>query len=383
MSCIQDAKKIMQKLIDNGYEAYIVGGYVRDFLLKKETSDIDIATNALPDAVKSLFPKTIPTGLKHGTVTVIFNSVQYEITTFRTDSVYINNRKPENVTFVSSLEEDVKRRDFTMNALAFTIDEHIIDYVNGQLDIQNKIIKTVGNPYERFSEDALRMLRAFRFVSKLGFKIEEDTLLAISKNAFLIQNISLERILAEFENMISGAYFLDAIELFIQTSFNPYLSSFNKGIESINKTKISPTDIFEFLCICAVSGNYSEVIKLPISNQIKKEMRIVHEMYTLEITEFTKPLIFRNGLRNCLLTNQLNTYLRNTLDKKEEILIAYQSMSIHKQCDLKFKGDEILSLYEKKPGPWVSEILDEICLKVLIGELENNEEKIKNYLLSK
>lgn len=377
---MKNTKVIIETLNEHGYEAYIVGGYVRDFLLNKENSDIDIATNALPDVVKELFPKTILTGLKHGTVTVCMQDTQYEITTFRSESNYINNRKPDHVAFVSSLEEDVKRRDFTMNALALTIDQQVIDYVGGKKDIADKIIRTVGNPNERFSEDALRMLRAFRFVSTLGFTIESEALLAIKQNAHLMENISFERILIEFDKMMRGTDFLQAIELMISTSFHTYLPTLKKGLEKINETKIVPLDLFEFLTICAVSSSYEQVMELPISNHNKREIRVVYEMFELDIVEYPKPLIFRNGLRNCLLINKINMFFNKTKDKKTDIIEAYQSMPIRKQCDLKFKGDDIITLFNKEPGAWISDILDEVCLKVLIGEVQNEYQVIKDYL---
>ncbi len=383
MSRIEDAKIIIETLVDNGYDAFIVGGYVRDKLLDIETNDIDIATSATPDVVENLFSKTILTGVNHGTVTVVINNANYEVTTFRTENDYLNNRKPTAVNFVSSLFEDVKRRDFTMNALALNLSGEIIDYVSGKEDIKNKLIRTVGNPFERFSEDALRMLRAFRFVSLLGFDIESEALKAINKNSDLIKNISLERIIKEFEALVRGKDFLKAIKLMKKTNFHISMPYFNKGIDVIADKEFVPLDFYEFLTICAVVDEDDLIENLPILKLLKKEIRIVYEMYTLNITNFTNPILFRNGLRNCLMTNKLNVYLRNNDDKSKEIIEMYQTMPIKKQCDLKFKGDEIISLYEKTPGSWISEILDDICLNVLLGHLENDYEKIRQYLLSK
>lgn len=383
MSRIEDAKIIIETLLKKGYEAYIVGGYVRDKLLNISNSDIDIATNATPDEVTNLFSKTILTGVAHGTVTVVINSANYEVTTFRTEGNYLNNRKPVTVNFVSSLFEDVNRRDFTMNALALKLDGEIIDYVFGQEDIQKRLIRTVGNPYERFREDALRMLRAFRFVALLGFDIEREALLAINKNSHLMQNISTERIIKEFENLVRGKYFLKAIKLMKEINFQQSIPYFKKGIEITANKEFVPIDFYEFLSICAVTDDYEQIEKLPVLNKIKKEIRIVYEMYFLNITNFTYPLLFRNGLRNCLLTNKLNVFLRNKEDKKKDIMQLYQTMPIKKQCDLKFKGDEIIAFYDKAPGAWISEVLDDICLNVLLGHLENDYEKIRQYLLSK
>lgn len=189
-----DVEYILNKFNQNNYQAFLVGGCVRDSLLNRSISDYDIATNALPEETMKLFPKHIATGLQHGTITVIINKEPYEITTFRTESTYINNRKPEKVEFVKDIKEDLSRRDFTINALAFSPTTGLIDYFDGTKDLKNKIIRCVGNPDTRFQEDALRMLRAIRFSCKLNFNIENDTFDAIKRNSNLITNISNERI---------------------------------------------------------------------------------------------------------------------------------------------------------------------------------------------
>lgn len=154
---------ILKIFNQNGYEAYFVGGCVRDYLLGEDFSDIDITTNALPEEVKKVFRKSIDTGIQHGTVTILVNGDSYEVTTFRTEEDYINHRSPEKVEFVSNLREDLDRRDFTINAMALDYSGKLFDYHNGDSDLTSKIIRTVNNPNERFYEDALRMLRAFRF----------------------------------------------------------------------------------------------------------------------------------------------------------------------------------------------------------------------------
>ena len=192
---------ILKIFNQNGYEAYFVGGCVRDYLLGEDFSDIDITTNALPDEVKKVFRKSIDTGIQHGTVTILVNGDSYEVTTFRTEEDYTNHRSPEKVEFVSNLREDLDRRDFTINAMALDYNGKLFDYHNGDSDLSSKIIRTVNNPNERFYEDALRMLRAFRFSSKLSFEIENNTLNAIKKNAELIKFVSIERIVNEFKKL--------------------------------------------------------------------------------------------------------------------------------------------------------------------------------------
>lgn len=195
---------VLKKLTENGFEAYIVGGCVRDMLLGITPYDYDVTTNATPNEVIPLFEKTIPTGLKHGTVTVITKNEPIEVTTFRNESGYIDNRHPESVTFVSSLKEDLARRDFTVNALAYNEACGLKDFFGGKEDLKNRILRAVGNPYERFSEDALRILRLFRFSATLGFEIENDTLkaaLSLSKN---LSTISRERIASELKKAVAG-----------------------------------------------------------------------------------------------------------------------------------------------------------------------------------
>lgn len=207
-----DVKKLLNALTNSNYESYAVGGCVRDsFIENREVNDWDICTNATPDQVLEVFKdyKVITTGLKHGTVTVLYNYEHYEITTYRIDGEYIDNRRPENVFFVSDLAEDLRRRDFTINALAYN-ENGLVDYNNGIIDIKSKLIKCVGDPHNRFNEDALRILRGLRFASVLGFSIEKNTELAMFDLKNNLKNISSERIVTEFFKLITGT---NAIEV--------------------------------------------------------------------------------------------------------------------------------------------------------------------------
>ncbi len=181
----------------NGYDAYAVGGCIRDSILGKVPKDWDITTNALPSAIKELFEKTVDTGLKHGTVTVMHENEAFEVTTFRIDGGYEDSRHPSQVEFTAQLEEDLCRRDFTMNALAWNEERGIVDPFGGMEDTAAGLIRTVGSPEKRFQEDALRMLRAIRFAAQLGFRIHDGTLRAICQNCSLISNVSSERIREE------------------------------------------------------------------------------------------------------------------------------------------------------------------------------------------
>jgi tRNA nucleotidyltransferase (CCA-adding enzyme) len=197
---------ILNKLKSSGFEAFIVGGCVRDSLMGKTPKDWDIAVNSTPQETVDVFEKagfkTVPTGIKHGTVTVMIEKVPYEVTTFRIDQNYIDGRRPENVMFTTSITEDLSRRDFTINAMAYNELNGLIDPFDGQNDLKKKIIKCVGDPDKRFGEDALRMLRAVRFSAQLDFNIDEDTYSAISKNSGLVSKISWERIRDEFNKIL-------------------------------------------------------------------------------------------------------------------------------------------------------------------------------------
>lgn len=215
----KEVKLIIDTFYRSNFEAFMVGGCVRDILLGNLPKDYDITTSAKPEITISLFDKTIPTGLKHGTVTVLINNEPYEVTTYRTEGNYIDNRRPSSVDFVTDIKEDLSRRDFTINALAYNEKVGLIDYFNGTDDIKNKIIRCVGNADKRFKEDALRMLRAVRFSCQLNFDIEENTYTAIKNNYKLIKNISSERIRDELCKIL--------------ISENP-----SKGLEILRDTKL-------------------------------------------------------------------------------------------------------------------------------------------------
>ena len=199
-----DTEYIIETLQKNGHESYAVGGCVRDMLNGDTPHDFDITTSAEPETVMSLFEKTVPTGIKHGTVTVIINGIPNEVTTYRTDGEYRDHRRPDSVIFVKSLREDLARRDFTVNAMAYNKKDGLIDCFGGKDDVKNRILRAVGEPERRFYEDALRILRLFRFSSVLGFDIEENTLKAALEFVGTLKNVSAERIYAELLKALCG-----------------------------------------------------------------------------------------------------------------------------------------------------------------------------------
>lgn len=223
----QGAAWVLEQLRDAGYEAYVVGGCVRDSLLHRMPDDWDITTSAKPEDTKRIFRRTVDTGIQHGTVTVMVDRTGYEVTTYRIDGEYADGRHPEHVTFTASLLEDLKRRDFTINAMAYSPAEGLVDEFDGIGDINRRVIRAVGDPVQRFTEDALRMMRAIRFSAQLDYRIDEDTREGICLLAPNLQKVSAERIRVELEKLLLSEHpeeLKEAYELGLLRQFLPELS---------------------------------------------------------------------------------------------------------------------------------------------------------------
>ncbi len=216
---VKEALEIISIIESSGYEAYIVGGSLRDALLGVSPKDIDIASSAEPEEIKKIFSgyKVIDTGIKFGTITLLYNDKPVEITTFRSEGAYSDSRRPDKVNFEKNILGDLKRRDFTINAMAYNKSRRLVDLFSGEEDLKNKLIRCVGNPDERFSEDALRMLRAVRFACVLDFKIEQDTFESIKRNSYRIDNISNERIQMELTKILLSYRVSSGIRLLLDT----------------------------------------------------------------------------------------------------------------------------------------------------------------------
>lgn len=223
MQIPQHVAYIINKLSRHGFEAYAVGGCVRDTLLGREPGDWDITTSAKPEQVKALFRRTVDTGIQHGTVTVLIDKTGYEVTTYRIDGIYEDGRHPKQVEFTSDLVEDLRRRDFTINAMAYSPDWGIVDVFDGRGDLERKIIRCVGDPMERFAEDALRILRAIRFSAQLGFSIEKSTWEAIGRIAPNMAKVSKERIQVELTKLLMSDHPEQILDVY-RTGISPYIS---------------------------------------------------------------------------------------------------------------------------------------------------------------
>jgi tRNA nucleotidyltransferase (CCA-adding enzyme) len=221
----KDAAAIIDTLITEGHEAYFVGGYVRDHYKGEAIKDFDIATSALPEQVMSIFPHCVATGLQHGTISVIIDRVAYEVTTFRTESDYVDARRPREVAFIPDLFRDLERRDFTMNAMAMDLSGAIIDPFDGRQDIAKRLIRAVGDANQRFFEDALRMLRCIRFAAHFDFEVEQQTWDAIQNHRERLQHISIERVRMELDKIMAGRNPARGFELLIQSGLAGYFKS--------------------------------------------------------------------------------------------------------------------------------------------------------------
>ena len=368
------AINILEKFNEAGYEAYFVGGCVRDYLLNDDFSDIDITTNALPDEVKKIFRKSIDTGIQHGTVTILINGDSFEVTTFRTEDDYIDHRTPEKVEFVSDLKEDLDRRDFTINAMALDSKGELYDYHCGEKDLRNKIIKTVNNPNERFFEDALRMLRAFRFSSKLGFEIEENTLKAIKNNAELIKFVSIERIVNEFRKLLTGKGNKRSLELLLDSKLNnyiPFLDEISKIIDFSNYTFCQSLYILSKIN----DISFEKLKELKLSNKEIKQVKIYEKINKDFISNIPLEIILYNyDIKDVSFIASYSKYY--DMEDIEKIKLPIESFN-----DIAITSMEIISIIDKPAGPWIKEIIKKLEEDILLSKIDNRRKDILDFLI--
>lgn len=315
----KDVKHIIDVLMENGYEAYAVGGCVRDSILGREPGDWDITTSALPMQVKGLFRRTVDTGIQHGTVTVMLGRNGYEVTTYRIDGKYEDSRHPESVEFTPKLEEDLKRRDFTINAMAYNDEHGIVDIFDGVGDLQRRIIRCVGNAHDRFDEDALRILRAVRFSAQLGFGIEENTARAAKELAVNLKKISSERIHTEFNKMLKSPhpdYFSVADAIGIMEIVLPeyhVMSAEDKAFVGVLARECACLLPERYAAMLFMSGGYSEEGSADTAKRVLKRLKLDNDTINtasmllrfsmLEITDDEpriRHIIYETGDKNIL-----------------------------------------------------------------------------------
>ncbi|MGL4654279.1 MAG: CCA tRNA nucleotidyltransferase [Sarcina sp.] len=401
-----DAKYILDTFYKNGYEAFIVGGCVRDTLLNRELNDYDITTNAMPEKTVELFEKTIPTGLQHGTITVMINKEPFEVTTYRIDGEYKDNRRPDEVIFVSKLKEDLARRDFTINAMAYSPYFGFKDYFNGKTDLTNKVIKAVGNANQRFNEDALRMLRAIRFASQLDFNIEEKTYKAIKDNSKLIKNISMERVNVELTKTLKSKNPSLGIEMLKETNllknlfekeYNKYFNKdyFSGNISNLSKIKncnhlrlcymleicfkdITNKDLNTLLKTLKYDNKTIQLVTSLNSNQSSYQNIISDVELKLWIPTIQREILFDTFeyiIEKLNFENSDTTHIKKLYKKTQEIIESNDPLTIK---NLDITGSDLIKECNMKPGKELGQTLNDLLLKVL----ENPKLNKKEILLS-
>lgn len=382
------AMPVLRTLEDAGFEAYFVGGSVRDVLLHRHVHDIDITTSAYPEEVKELFDKSIDTGIKHGTVTVLYGGESYEITTFRTESGYQDFRRPDHVTFVQNLDEDLKRRDFTINALAMDMHGDIVDLFNGIEDLKNHIIRAVGNPEKRFHEDALRMMRAVRFMSQLEFKLEEKTEQAIKDNHELLKKISVERIREEFVKMGLGPFSRQAFQIFLDTQLSEDVPDFagkKDLLQVYPQLKFSPTVETSLWAVIIIllkvpNENIGKFMRdWKNSNALTEKVEQIIKMFDLIADHVpTDYELFEAGEDIIINTIDVANILGQPVSS-EALVDRYLALPIKTPSELAVDG-RFLIKRGMRPGAQLGRTLNQILKKVVACEIENSEEAIEQYL---
>lgn len=369
-----------------GHSAYFVGGYVRDTLLKRAVHDLDVATSARPEEVVRLFDKVIPTGLAHGTVTVVAGGVPVEVTTYRMETGYQDHRRPDQVFFVRSIEQDLARRDFTINAMALGLRGEIIDPYGGTEDLRRGIIRAVGEAEARFQEDALRMLRCLRFACQLGFAIEERTLSAIKRQAQSIKYIAVERINAEWRKALDSSGPDRAVSLVCETGLIPYLPGLNRlladgGCEKEAMLPLSrlSTLVERWAYLFVARGKQEEVE--PVLRELRNEkafIRACAETVALVNVFCQSPddsklqlMMLEYGFEKVA-----RAYAVYGVRSGEEPLAVepgklYEKMEIKKMNELLINGADLQKALERKPGPWVRDLLLRLARDVNAGQILN------------
>lgn len=380
----EDARIVLQQIENAGFEAFFVGGSVRDTLLEKPIHDVDIASSAYPAEIKQIFKKTIDTGIEHGTVMVMHDGHGYEVTTFRTESGYQDFRRPDSVTFVRSLKEDLMRRDFTINALALREDRTIIDIFDGLKDLNHQIIRAVGNPHERFHEDALRMMRAVRFASQLNFVIEIKTLDAISENSPLLAKISVERILVEFQKMMLGKNPNQGLKDMLETGLSEFCPEFNgqslklKTLLDLELKNLENEEQVWALIIWCLQIQKSAIStflkKWKTSNELIKNVIAISSVLDMQKhSEIDRMKLFKAGEQNVQNAVQVARILNGD---HSQWLTIYRQLQIKDVKEMAVTGKDLIQHGIVKPGPQMGIILNQIKLMIINDQVENNSEAL-------
>lgn len=388
----QRAVPILEKLEDNGFEAYFVGGAVRDAIIGRDISDVDIATSATPDEVKKIFLKTVDVGIEHGTVLVLFQGEPYEVTTFRAESQYVDFRRPAEVKFIRNLKEDLQRRDFTMNSIA--LDKHgvAIDPFSGMEAIKLKQIVTVGKADERFTEDALRMMRALRFHSQLNFDIERNTYEALKHNGHLLQHIAVERKLVEFNKLLVGNNRKQALQHLVDTGlyiYLPGLAAKGKHISALEEYDYAGLTLEEMWAFILYGLKLTEPERKIILKSWRMPAKTIKYILSLSewlhdrfTAQFNKRSLYRAGKQKALSANRIYEIItKQERSSGEALMEQYHHLPIKDRSELQLTGDDLMNWFNKPAGPWIKACIEEVEAAVVYSKVKNTNDSIREWLL--
>ncbi len=358
---LENAKKVLEMITEKGYKAYIVGGFVRDYLLGIKTNDIDITTNATPKELQEIFDDACMPSTDYGAVIINNYGTRYEITTFRKEINYINNRKPEKIEYIDDLYKDLTRRDFTINTICMDKNLEVLDFLKGKDDLKHRIIKTVGSAKERFEEDSLRILRAIRFASILNFNLDKEVEDAIIEKKHLLKSISYNRKKEELDKMFSNINAKKSVELLLKFGLDKELEL--ERLKDINNTE-------SLICVWSVL-NVTDIY--PFTNTEKEMISDINK--ALQIDNYDAISLYKYGL----YVNQQAGAIKG-LDKKK-ITKLYNKLKIHSKKDLKITSDEIIKLINKTPGEYIKEVYKDLEKEVLYNRLRNTTKYLRRYIL--
>ncbi|MGI6329710.1 MAG: hypothetical protein ACOXZR_02485 [Bacilli bacterium] len=359
---LKTSLELLKKITTKGFEAYIVGGFPRDYYMKKKSLDVDICTNATPYELSKIFKGVILPPEKYGSLTIIYKNIRFEITTYRKELRY-KNRKPIELEYINDLITDLKRRDFTINTLCIDSNGNLFDYLNGKKDIKNKVIKMIGDPELKLKEDILRLLRALRFATVLDFKLDSKLKKAIIKKRQLLKTLSGTRKKEELIRIFANPNNEYGIKLIKELGLAPYL-----GFTNFDSLVITDD-------ILGIWAQLGVVLIYPFSKSEKEIIKgIMAVLKEDKIDNFT---VYKYGL----YITSIAGFIKG-IDKKE-INEIYQSLPIKSRNEIVLDVDKICSLVNKKPGPWIKNIYLDIETKILKGELSNLQEVLEDYIIKK
>jgi len=397
----EEGIRVASALEAAGHEAYLVGGCVRDRLLGRELHDIDIATSALPEQVVALFPKVVPTGLPHGTVTVLSGEFGFEVTTFRHETSYSDSRHPDKVAFVRDVKEDLARRDFTINAIAYGTNGFLIDPFGGQEDLKRRIVRCVGAAGERFGEDALRMLRGIRFAAEFDFEIDEEAWRGIHSQRERLKRIAMERVGTELDKMLAGRHPSKAIRLLRTSGLLahakeslypplPAIEGTEAGWHRLERVELRWAAVL--LLAGADSAQADDWLrKLKFSSRRVAEVSAIAALRGY-LGESRKPIdrerwtaaVLRFGVKSAadyIAIARAFPYADRSQwdpgDGIEQADVWLREMPAATVKELAVRGDELGRLLGREAGPWISEELNRLLLLVALNKLKNEAQALK------